>query len=64
MIGHRIKSLRNARRLYAFELADRAGLARSVVSKVETGKTKPEQSTINKLAQELGVTVAELERTE
>ncbi len=62
-----VKRLNELRRLRAFsqqELADAAGLGRNTISRIERGKTGAHGRTLRRLAQVLGVDVAELVLTE
>ena len=62
-----VKRLNELRRLRAFsqqELADAAGLGRNTVSRIERGETGAHGRTLRRLAQALGVDVAELVLTE
>lgn len=55
-----VKTLRKRAGLTLTELADRAGLAASTISKIETGQLSPGYETIQRLAIGLRVDVAEL----
>jgi transcriptional regulator with XRE-family HTH domain len=46
------------------ELAERAGLTREAISMMETGKRSPYPRTMRKLADALGVTVADIRARE
>lgn len=59
-IGRRIRELRQARGLTLEELADRAELSKSYLSRVETSGKAPPVSTLLALAQALGTTVGRL----
>ena len=62
-----VKRLNELRRLRAFsqqELADAAGLGRNTISRIERGATGAHGRTLRRLAQALGVDVAELVLTE
>ena len=58
-IGSRVKSFREKRNLSMRELASRAGVAVSFISKLETGKTSPTIMTLQKILEALGITVVE-----
>lgn len=60
MDGKRVAALRNAAGLTQVALAMRAGLDPSLVSRIERGSANPTLSTVEALAQALGVTVADL----
>jgi transcriptional regulator with XRE-family HTH domain len=59
-IGPRIRQLRIARGLTVAALAEKAGLSRGYVSKVENSKTSPPVSTLMTLAKALGVNISEV----
>jgi transcriptional regulator with XRE-family HTH domain len=59
-LAQRIKGLRLDRRLTLEEVASRAGLTRSWLSKVENFRVTPSLSALAQIAAALGVTVAEL----
>lgn len=58
--GRAIRTLRVTAGLTQEELADRAGLDRSYIGGVERGERNPTLSVIEKIAEGLGVTEAEL----
>lgn len=58
--GRAIRALRVTAGLTQEELADRAGLDRSYIGGVERGERNPTLSVIEKIAEGLGVTEAEL----
>ncbi len=60
-LAMRLKRLRKARKkMTQVQLAERAGLKRSLVARLETGRYDPKLSTLQKLAKALKVPVAEL----
>jgi transcriptional regulator with XRE-family HTH domain len=59
-LGERIKSLRLARELQQRQLAEKAGLAPSMVSQIESGRLSPSLATLGKIAGALGVPIANL----
>ncbi len=59
-IGKRVRELRQARGLTLQDLADRAELSKSYLSRVETSSKAPPVSTLLALAQALGTTVGRL----
>ena len=59
-VGDRIKILRIRRALTQEELADKAGLSKNAVNRLELDKAEPRMSTLRKLAKALGVEPAEL----
>jgi transcriptional regulator with XRE-family HTH domain len=60
MIGYKIKTLREAKRLSQEELAFRLGMPQSTLCKIENNQLKIDSDKIEKLAQELGVHIEEL----
>ena len=58
--GRKLKALRERRGVSQAELADRAGLSREYVNKLEAGKYDPTLGTLGRLAKALGVTEREL----
>jgi transcriptional regulator with XRE-family HTH domain len=59
-MGNTLKTLRTKKKLSQAALAQRAGLSREYVNKIEAGRYDPPLSTLNTLAKALGVTVTEL----
>jgi transcriptional regulator with XRE-family HTH domain len=59
-LGYNIRAARRAQDMSLRELARRAGISASALSQIETGKTRPTAKTIYEIAQQLGVTLAEL----
>jgi DNA-binding XRE family transcriptional regulator len=59
-LADRIKELRNQKGISQEELAHRAGLSRTGMGFLETGKRSPRLDTLMKVADGLGVTVDEL----
>lgn len=59
-IGHRLKDLRIQRALTQEELAEKAGIGKNTVNRMERNLTEPHMSTVRKLADALGVDPAEL----
>lgn len=49
-IGERVKRARMARALTQAELAESAGIEEATISRIESNKSTPRQSTIKKLA--------------
>ena len=58
--GDRIRELRQAAGLRQEDLADRCGLFRTYMSRIETGKANPTLTMIHALADSLGGAVTEL----
>ena len=58
-IGAKIKTLRDERDLSMRELASRAGVAVSFISKIESGKTSPTIMTLQKILEAMRVPVVE-----
>jgi transcriptional regulator with XRE-family HTH domain len=59
-VGERLKTLRIRQALTQEELAERAGLSKNAVNRLEVDKAEPRMSTLRKLAQALGVDPSEL----
>jgi transcriptional regulator with XRE-family HTH domain len=59
-MGKTLKTLRTKKKLSQAALAQRAGLSREYVNKIEAGRYDPPLSTLNSLAKALGVPVTEL----
>jgi transcriptional regulator with XRE-family HTH domain len=59
-LGRRIQRLRAARGLSQEALAEKAGLSRGYLARVETGRHEPSLTMLDKLAKALKVSVAEL----
>ncbi len=62
-LGRRIKTLRESHREGRWSqqtLADRSGLDRSFLAEIETDKANPTVDTLGKIADALGVSIAEL----
>ena len=59
-MGKTLKRLRIAKKFSQAVLAERAGLSREYVNKIEAGRYDPPLSTINALAKALGLKPARL----
>lgn len=59
-MGNTVRRLRLAKKLSQAELAQRCKLSREYINKIEAGKYDPPLSTINALAEALGVTARSL----
>jgi transcriptional regulator with XRE-family HTH domain len=59
-MGRALRKLRTAKGLSQAALAERVGLSREYINKIEAGKYDPPLSTINALAKALGVKVGRL----
>jgi len=60
VLGRVLASLRERRSLSQAELAARVGMTQSTLSRMERGQAQPDAFTFRRLAEALGVTVAEL----
>lgn len=60
MVGARIRNLRKARRFTLEQLAERAGISKSVLSKIETGKVSSPISTYSRICSALNVALADM----
>ncbi len=58
--GNRIRELRQAKGMTQEDLADRCGLFRTYMSRIETGKANPTLTMIHALADSIGVPVQAL----
>jgi len=59
-LGHRIRHFRSERQLTLDQLGEQVGLAASQLSLIENGRREPKLSTLQQLAQALGVPLADL----
>ena len=59
-VGERLKTLRMRRALTQEELAQKAGLSKNAVNRLEVDKTEPRMSSRRKLAKALDVDPSEL----
>lgn len=59
-LGRRISEIRKIKDITQEELAEKANLTVSYISKIETGKKNPTIATIEKIAQALGVDIYQL----
>jgi transcriptional regulator with XRE-family HTH domain len=59
-IGKRVRNLRTDRGWSQEELADRSGVNRSYMSRVELGKSDVSLSVLHKIARTLGISLAEM----
>ncbi|WP_051331005.1 helix-turn-helix domain-containing protein [Aneurinibacillus terranovensis] len=56
----KVRMVRNSKDMTQNELAEKAEIAQAYLSEIETGKTIPSIPVLKRIAQALGVTVAEL----
>jgi len=59
-VGERLREIRTARRCTLREVAERAGLSESFLSQVERGRASASIESLRKIADGLGVTMADL----
>jgi len=59
-MASKLKSLREQRGMTQEQLAERSGLSRTYLARLETGRQDPTLSTLEKLAKALKVKVAKL----
>jgi transcriptional regulator with XRE-family HTH domain len=59
-VGNRIRQLRQAKDLSARDLASRAGLTASYISRIENARVSPTVATLGKVVQAMGETFASL----
>ncbi|HEX9775861.1 MAG TPA: XRE family transcriptional regulator [Actinomycetota bacterium] len=62
LVGHRVRSLREARGLSLRDLARRSGVSAPMLSQVERGDTSPTLSVATKIATGLGLSLSQLVR--
>lgn len=60
LVAERVRNLRKTRELSLDALADVSGVSRSMISLIERGETSPTAAVLNKLADALGVSLAQL----
>lgn len=63
-LGARLKSLRQSRNLTLDQLADRAGVSRAMISRVERGESSPTAALLDRLCAGLGIVLSVLFREE
>src|SRR5918993_1960750 len=63
-LGGRVRELRRGRGLTLEELAERSGVSRAMISKVERGEKNPTLAVAAKVAEGLEITLSELLGTE
>lgn len=59
-IGNRLRELRKAMQLSLGDISERSGLTRSLISRVELGRTSPSVRVLERWSDALGVPVAQL----
>lgn len=59
-IAKRLADLRTARHLSLGDLAERSGVSKSMISKIERGQTNPSAAVLGRLAEALGVGISDL----
>ncbi len=59
-LGRRIRSLRTDRGVYQADLADKAGISRITLSRIENGKMEPGFRTVAAIAKALGLPLIEM----
>ncbi len=59
-LGNNVREVRQRKNLTQQELADECGVSRPRISEIESGEYNPSVETIEKIAQELGVSMARL----
>src|ERR1700674_2492810 len=59
-IGYQLRRERRIRKLRLKDVADKAGLSQSLISKIENNRTSPSISTLHRLAKALGSSVSAL----
>lgn len=59
-LGSRLKELRSSKRLSLQDVSRLSGVSRSMLSKIELGKSSPTATTLGKIAEGLGVSISQL----
>lgn len=59
-IGCKIKEFRSKNKILQKELAEKSGLDKSMISKIEHGVSKPSLSSLEKISKALGIKAADL----
>jgi len=59
-LGEQVKRIRTAKGLSKKEVLNISGLDKAQFSRIETGKTEPSLSTLEKIAKALGISISEL----
>src|SRR5213596_4329429 len=59
-VGERLREIRSRRRLTLREVAERAGLSESFLSQVERGRSSASIASLRRIADALGVSIADL----
>lgn len=59
-LGARVRSEREARRWSLTDLAERSGVSRAMINKIERGESSPTASLLGRLSGALGLTLSEL----
>lgn len=59
-LGHRLKALRTAQNLTLEALAERAGISRAMISRIERGESSPTAALLGRLCAGLGISLAAL----
>lgn len=59
-LGARLKELREDRKLSLRDLSRASGVSRSMLSKIELGKSSPTATTLGKIGEGLGVSISQL----
>ena len=62
-LGHKIKTLRNAKRLSQEKLAEKADLTQQHISRIEKGLTYPGVATLTKIAKAFNIPLDDLVET-
>lgn len=59
-LGKKIKKLRKEQKISQEELADKAGIHRTYMGKIERGESNPPMQTVNKIASALKVSLKDI----
>lgn len=63
-LGHRLKTIRQSRSLTLEQLAERSGVSRAMISRVERGESSPTAALLDRLCAGLGIVLSALFRDE
>jgi transcriptional regulator with XRE-family HTH domain len=59
-IGRRLREIRQGRNLNLRDVSDLSGVSRSMLSKIETGRSSPTATTLGKISEGLGISISQL----
>ena len=59
-IGSRLREIRKSRKLNLRDVSQLSGVSRSMLSKIETGRSSPTATTLGKISEGLGISISQL----